>query len=327
MKTEQRLQDVPWALLYEADCRDIELTDLPGSEPVHTIICDPPYGIEYMLHPWDRNPDSLRSHIWAHLGTLLRPGGYLVVFSGHTTVYQMGEAIRSAGFEMRGFYAWLHPNATLRNPNIGPMIAKERGDMDAAAVFDGFYPAVKGVLEPIIVARKPLSETTQMDNLIKHRTGAVNLKGAQVAGRLPSNLIMTEPVEGTEACAELFIVPKPKTTEREAGLDHLPTRLLHRCNDDGIGRRETKWAPTQRKNSVITVKPVELMAHLVRLHSAPGQVVFDPFMGSGSTGCACAVTGRRFVGSDSDPVAVEIADARVRHWYDTHQPASPPRIQ
>lgn len=50
-----------------------------------------------------------------------------------------------------------------------------------------------------------------------------------------------------------------------------------------------------------TAKPVALPRHFIRLHSAPGDVVLDPFMGGGSTLCAAYQEGRRFVGIELDP--------------------------
>jgi DNA modification methylase len=60
-----------------------------------------------------------------------------------------------------------------------------------------------------------------------------------------------------------------------------------------------------------TVKPTELMAYLVRLVTPPGGVVLDPFMGSGSTGKACAREGFDFIGIDMTPEYVDIARARI----------------
>ncbi len=46
--------------------------------------------------------------------------------------------------------------------------------------------------------------------------------------------------------------------------------------------------------------------------TAPGELVLDPFMGSGSVGHAALVEGRRFVGGDVKPNAVELAWSRLR---------------
>jgi site-specific DNA-methyltransferase (adenine-specific) len=57
--------------------------------------------------------------------------------------------------------------------------------------------------------------------------------------------------------------------------------------------------------------PVELPAQLIRLYTYAGDLVLDPFMGSGSTLVAAAGLGRRYVGYDLDPDYVEIARRRV----------------
>ncbi len=48
-------------------------------------------------------------------------------------------------------------------------------------------------------------------------------------------------------------------------------------------------------------KPVPLLVQAIEAFSDPGALVIDPFMGSGSTGEACALTGRRFLGCELDP--------------------------
>jgi site-specific DNA-methyltransferase (adenine-specific) len=57
--------------------------------------------------------------------------------------------------------------------------------------------------------------------------------------------------------------------------------------------------------------PVELPEQLIRLYTYEGDLVLDPFMGSGSTLVAAARTGRRYVGYDLDPAYVAIARERV----------------
>lgn len=60
-----------------------------------------------------------------------------------------------------------------------------------------------------------------------------------------------------------------------------------------------------------TVKPVELAAHFIRLHTQPGDVVLDPFMGSGTTGVAAGQLGRRFIGIECDPQWFAVAQERI----------------
>ncbi len=58
-------------------------------------------------------------------------------------------------------------------------------------------------------------------------------------------------------------------------------------------------------------KPVSLLEYLINLTTLPGQLVLDPFMGSGSTGVACAKLGRRFLGIEQDPTHFRAAQRRV----------------
>ena len=63
-----------------------------------------------------------------------------------------------------------------------------------------------------------------------------------------------------------------------------------------------------------TVKPISLMAYLCRLVTPPNGIVLDPFMGSGSTGCAAIKEGFRFVGMEMDEDYFEIATKRINHY-------------
>jgi len=66
-------------------------------------------------------------------------------------------------------------------------------------------------------------------------------------------------------------------------------------------------------NTHPTVKPTALMEWLVKLVTPQGGVVLDPFMGSGSTGVACANLGRRFVGIEREWEYMQIAGPRVQN--------------
>lgn len=58
-------------------------------------------------------------------------------------------------------------------------------------------------------------------------------------------------------------------------------------------------------------KPLKLIEPFVLAHTLPGELVFDPFMGSGTTGVAALKHGRLFVGFDLNPKAVEVAESRL----------------
>lgn len=61
-----------------------------------------------------------------------------------------------------------------------------------------------------------------------------------------------------------------------------------------------------------TQKPISLMKWCMEVMRIPaGATVFDPFMGSGTTGVACAQTGRNFIGIEIDPTYYAIAEKRI----------------
>lgn len=60
-----------------------------------------------------------------------------------------------------------------------------------------------------------------------------------------------------------------------------------------------------------TQKPRKLLLDLVERYTKPGDTVLDPFMGSGTTGVACAQLGRSFIGIEKDPQYFAIAQRRI----------------
>jgi DNA modification methylase len=84
---------------------------------------------------------------------------------------------------------------------------------------------------------------------------------------------------------------------------------------NGGGKRNFWIFPTnnsERHGVHPTEKPLALMRALVRDFTRPGQVVLDPFMGSGSTGVAAVQTDRFFVGIETSERYFEIACERLR---------------
>ena len=57
--------------------------------------------------------------------------------------------------------------------------------------------------------------------------------------------------------------------------------------------------------------PVELMERIIKLTSEEGDLIFDPFAGSGTTAIACMNTNRRFIGAEIDTLYFDMANARI----------------
>ncbi len=77
------------------------------------------------------------------------------------------------------------------------------------------------------------------------------------------------------------------------------------CMGAGEDKNQPRDHPTQ--------KPVCLMRWcLEQVGSTPGDVILDPYMGSGTTGVACIRTSRKFIGVEKDPKHFETALRRIR---------------
>lgn len=116
------------------------------------------------------------------------------------------------------------------------------------------------------------------------------------------------------SAARFFYCAKASKRDRDEGLDHLPKDVVRVTNTGHTGNPSAKDGARTfhpRANNHPTVKPTDLMRYLCRLVTPPGGVVLDPFMGSGSTGKACALEGFRFIGIEREAEYVEIARARI----------------
>ena len=66
-------------------------------------------------------------------------------------------------------------------------------------------------------------------------------------------------------------------------------------------------------------KPVELIQKCIEYHSKPGDVVFDGFMGSGTTAVAATRCGRKFLGYEIEPKYFDIITDRLKEGADDHR--------
>lgn len=120
--------------------------------------------------------------------------------------------------------------------------------------------------------------------------------------------------------SRFFYVAKPNKRETEAGCEALPERAPAEALErdaDSVGLENPRAGAgrsSKRRNHHPTKKGIALMRWLVRLVTPRGGVVLDPFMGSGSTGCAAVLEGCAFAGIEQDPDYVNIARARLAHW-------------
>jgi DNA modification methylase len=142
---------------------------------------------------------------------------------------------------------------------------------------------------------------------------------AATQGRWPANLIH----DGSEEVVGLFPVTTSGALNAghkqgagsfgKVGGDYITGNY---GNDSGSAARFFYCAKASKRdrnegNNHPTVKPTDLMRYLCRLVTPPGGTVFDPFMGSGSTGKAAAIEGFSFIGAEMQKEYFDIAVARI----------------
>lgn len=113
--------------------------------------------------------------------------------------------------------------------------------------------------------------------------------------------------------SRFFLVPKADRSERERGLNGAQEGVSFAkhyapLSDPRMDRPQERRA---RANHHPTVKPIDLMRHLVHLVTPPGGVILDPFLGSGTTALAASEEGFRCLGIEKEPEYLEIAKGRL----------------
>jgi site-specific DNA-methyltransferase (adenine-specific)/modification methylase len=80
-----------------------------------------------------------------------------------------------------------------------------------------------------------------------------------------------------------------------------------------VFKYEQRWTNfvNTKETTHPTEKPVSLFKWLLDNFTEPAATILDPFMGSGTTGVACAQLGRKFIGIEIDPDYFEIARKRI----------------
>lgn len=101
--------------------------------------------------------------------------------------------------------------------------------------------------------------------------------------------------------ASWYTFPKAKWTFNRQN-DTYESMVMQYPSESGSAFK--RYHPTQ--------KNVKLMQKLVQIHSNEGGVVFDPFMGSGTTGVACVSTNRDFIGVEVDKKYFDTATKRIK---------------
>jgi len=198
--------------LHLGDCRDV-MKEI-DEKSVDSIICDPPYELNFQGKNWDRSGIAFDVEVWELAYNLLKPGGYLAAFGFPRTYHRVTCAIEDAGFEIRDSLHWIYGMSFPKSENVSvklldkyeqiekkeeksskqrenivellesigaskqknPVDIKEKLKIyyDLSEKFEGWGTALKNCHEPIILARRPMAEILS-GNYYEYETGGINI--------------------------------------------------------------------------------------------------------------------------------------------------------
>jgi site-specific DNA-methyltransferase (adenine-specific) len=162
------------ARVFAGDCREA-LKHLPDNS-VDSVVTDPPYELGFMGKSWDSSGIAYDPAVWAECLRVLKPGGHLLAFGGSRTFHRLGVAIEDAGFEIRDTIAWISSKTFPKSLNVEKAMVKAGMDGSAAA---GWGTGLKQVVEPVVMARKPLDGTVA-ENTLAWGVGGLNIDGSRI---------------------------------------------------------------------------------------------------------------------------------------------------
>jgi len=178
--------EVGGARVFAGDCREV-LKALPDNS-VDSIVTDPPYELGFMGKKWDSSGIAYDVTVWAECLRVLKPGGHLLAFGGSRTYHRLGVAIEDAGFEIRDTIAWISSKTFPKSLNVHKAMVKAGMDGSAAA---GWGTGLKQVVEPVVMARKPL-EGTVAENTLRWGVGGINIDGSRIAHDEPIKVMKAQ---------------------------------------------------------------------------------------------------------------------------------------
>ena len=272
--------------LMEGNCLD-RMKEIPDHS-VDMILCDLPYGVTHCewdsVIPFDR--------LWEQYQRVLKPYGNCLLFGTQPFI---SDVINSNRQSFSHVWYWI------KNSVTGALNARRQPlrCIEEVAVFVCNIPS-KTFGEGYSKAREYLREQKRLSGL---------------------------------SCQQLRDLdgPMPKVEERKAVYNPQGVRELRK---EKVKRNQSKSIWGERKSDTYTQKmtgyprhilrfdtdvtrlhptqkPVDMLAYLIRTYSDDDAVVLDNCMGSGSTGAACAKTGRRFIGIEMDPHYFEVSCNRI----------------
>jgi len=197
-----------------------------------SVVCDPPYLLNFMGKEFDRENGNPADDVefWKLVLKTMKPGSHLLAAGIGRTHHRVMVAIEDAGFEIRDCIYHAFGSGFPKSHNIEKTLIK-MGETEKSKEFAGFGTALKPAVEIWTLARKPLSESTIAENVLKWGTGGINIDGCRVEGEAWKSVA---PNKGGRSGGILG-----KQTEHPGGDAHpqgrFPSNLILDGSDEVVG--------------------------------------------------------------------------------------------
>lgn len=330
---------------------NIEILQKMEDNSIHAVVTDPPYAlnskikVDKALKSWLEGEDYFpggkgfmnqtwdsflpQPSFWKEVLRVLKPGGHLLCFSAVRNAHLMTLSIQLAGFEIRDALQWIYANAMPKHlksqlkPAHEPIIlARKPFKGGLENVFQANGTGYMNISECKIEFRDPMdiarydynrrggverSNVEEGKHMDKRKNWGFRKQtelGEMPEGRFPTNVLLDP------ASAELMESQKESTSfyfkvfeEGEYDVFRYVAKAKKDERNRGLGKG--------KENNHLTVKPISLLQYLCRLVTFENGLILDPFMGSGTTGIACALEGRRFIGVEIEKEYFDVAKERI----------------
>lgn len=302
----------------------------------------------FMGKTWDTGETAFDATFWVEVLRVVKPGGHLIAFGGTRTYHRLVCAIEDSGFEIRDQLAWLfgsgfpkshnqpggwgtalkpahEPICLARKPLIGTVATNLQAHGTGALNIDASRIHADDAQggEYTVTRLKPGATLDKTGGNWRPEEGGEIYHGEMKPGRWPANVIH----DGSDEVLRHF----PESDGQQGDVTGAePSALTNNCYGKFNGRPATQSrgdvgsaarffytakadAEDRLGSKHPTVKPVDLMAYLVRLVTPPGGLVLDPFAGSGTTGMACMREGFRAILIEREAEYVADIKRRIAH--------------
>lgn len=292
------------AWLDQIFCGDARRMDAVPDASVHLVVTSPPYNVskEYSDHDDNLSLDeyiALLNAVWRECYRVLVPGGRLCINVANTDrkpylslVSLIDEQLRTSD------QTWLHRGHIIWDKGASAGISTAWGSFGRAS-----NPTLRDVHEYITVWSK--------DQLKLEGCGDTGLTGNQFVAWTRSIWRPEELLPELQRKIAEKLADARKRGKDDAWIAESIARAVW---GQAVVPGETVWEMgTESGVNHPAPFPIELPKRVIQLYTQPGDVVLDPFMGSGSTAIAAKITGRHYVGYELSAAYCALAEKRLRH--------------